>query len=113
MDTRRHRHAGQRQTQPDIEGITPWHGTRFGAAQGPAPFLVPFPDPKQTPHFMSPPPGGDKLCGAKTDPKSGPQNGAINRSLPVEIAWGLYMHLLSRQRSHESNGSKSLPEAYG
>ena len=101
MEARRHRHAAQRQTQPGIEGMTPWHGTRFGAAQGPAPFLVPSPDPKQTPHFMSPNSGGDKLSGAKTDPSKRTQNEAINRSLPVEIAWGLYMHLLSRQRSHE------------
>ena len=111
MDARRHRHASQRQTQPDIEGITPWHGTRFGAAQGPAPFLVPFADPKQTPQKMSPHSGGTNFAGPKQTPKSEPQNGAINRSLPVEIAWGLYMHLLSRQRSHESNGSKSMPEA--
>ena len=101
MEARRHRHAAQRQTQPGIEGMTPWHGTRFGAAQGPAPFLGPSPDPKQTPHFMSPNSGGTHFEGPKQTPQSGPQNETINRSLPVEIAWGRYMHLLWRQRSHD------------
>ena len=99
MDTRRHRHAGQQQTPPDIEGITPWHGTRFGAAQGPAPFLVPFPDPKQTPHFMSPNSGGTNFAGPKTDPqkrtpkwrhKSKPTGGNCMGALyapPVETAF--------------------------
>ena len=72
MEARSHRHAAPRQTQPDLQRMTPWHGTRFGAAQGPAPFLVPFPDPKQTPQKMSPHSGGDKLCGAKTDPQKRP-----------------------------------------
>ena len=99
MEARRHRHAAQRQTQPGIEGMTPWHGTRFGAAQGPAPFLGPSLDPKQTPHFMSPNSGGDKLCGAKTDPqkrtpewghKSKPTGGNCMGALyasPVETAF--------------------------
>ena len=72
MEARRHRHAAQRQTQPGIERMTPWHGTRFGAAQGPAPFLVPSPDPKQTPHFMSPNSGGTNFAGPKQTPKSAP-----------------------------------------
>ena len=101
MEARRHRHAAQRQTQPGIEGMTPWHGTRFGAAQGPAPIFSAISGPKTDPSFYVPQQWGDKLCGAKTDPSKRTQNEAINRSLPVEIAWGLYMHLLSRQRSHE------------
>ena len=55
--------------------------------------------------------GGTYFGGCKVDLKSGPYLAAVKRSLLLEFSGRLNLHVTTKQRSHGSHGSRSMPKA--